>query len=359
MKQCSHCLLTEAYPGLTFDANGQCSLCAHQKVFEPYGEDKLLQIFDSCKKKSKGKYDALVPLSGGKDSTYILYLATQKYHLRVLAMTFDNGFVSQIAADNMQRALHKTNTEMITVKPDTQLLKKIYKTTLLSSGDICGACGIAIRANMYKVAADHKIPMILLGNSPLEEDSFLPDTTQDVQRFRHIMLESGNTSRQELKVFLVYPHLNFFKLSLGKLIGLYPKEVCPLFYIHNPSDKEMGEIIKQEMDWQENTSSEYSKHFDCVVEPFTNYVRQHIYGYERRICQYSTMIRRNEISREKALEMYAADHITEKPANYDEVLALLDLTEQDMEKVLQCKPLAYEKYVSKANKLYSRLRKKK
>lgn len=359
MKQCTHCLLTDAYPGLSFEADGQCSLCAHQKVFEPYGEDKLLQILDSYKKKAKGKYDALVPLSGGKDSTYILYLATQKYHLRVLAMTYDNGFVSQIAADNMQRALRKTNTEMITVKPDHQLLQKIYKTMLLSSGDICGACGIAIRASMCKVAADHKIPMILLGTSPLEEGSFLPDTTQDVQRFRHIMLEAGNTSRQELKEFLIYPKMNFFKLSLGKMFGIYAKEVCPLFYIPNPSDKEMGDIIKREMDWQEDTSSEYSKHFDCVVEPFTNYVRQHIYGYERRICQYSTMIRRGEISREKALEMYTADHIAEKPANYDEVLDLLGLDEKDMDKVLQCKPLAYEKYVSKANKLYSKLRKKK
>ena len=357
MKECKKCILTDAYYGITFNEEGVCSLCSSNHVFKPFGEDQLIRIFETVKVKKRGEYDALVPLSGGKDSMYLLYLAVKVYKLKVLTMTYDNGFSSQLAIDNMARAIEKMNVKMVVCKPDNDLLQRVYKNMLLSSGDICGACGIAIKANMFKVANDYGIPMILMGTSPLEEDSFLPDTTQDIVRFKYIMKEAGCMTKKEMKDFLIYPDLNFFKLSLGKRTGRFPKEIRPLFYIHNPSDKEMGELISRELNWKEDTSREYSKHFDCLVEPFTNYVRYHLYGYERRMCQYSTMVRRGEITKQKASELYNADKIMDKPANYQDILDRLDIDEKDMEGVLKIKPLKYEKYISKANKLFIKLMK--
>ena len=357
MKICKQCILTEAYPGLTFNDESVCSMCSSNHVFEPRGEDQLIRLLETLKKRKRGDYDALVPLSGGKDSMYILYLAVKIYKLNVLTMTYDNGFASQLAIDNMERAVEKMNVKHIVCKPDNELLKRIYKNMLLRSGDICGACGIAIKANMFKVANDYGIPMILLGTSPLEEDSFLPDTTQDIARFKYIMKEAGCMTKKEMNDFLIYPDLNFFKLSIGKRTGKFPKEVLPLFYIKNLPDREMGEFIAKELDWEEDTSREYSKHFDCIVEPFTNYIRYHIYGYERRMCQYSTMVRRGEITRAKAADLYHTDHIMDKPANYQDILQILDLDEQDMENVLKIKPLKYEGHISKANKWYKKLMK--
>ena len=355
MKVCKRCILTDAYPGITFNEEGACSLCSSNHVFEPYGEDKLIRIFEDAKAGKHGEYDALVPLSGGKDSMYILYLAVKVYGLKVLTMTLDNGFASRLAIENMERAVEKMEVKHIVCKPDPEVLKRIYKNMLLRSGDICGACGIAIKANIFKVANDYKIPIVLLGTSPLEEDSFLPDTTQDIVRFKYIMKEAGCLTKKEMNDFLIYPDLNFFKLSLAKRAGKFPKEVRPLFYIKNPSDKEMGDFIAEKLGWKEDTSREYSKHFDCIVEPFTNYVRYHIYGYERRICQYSTMVRRGEITREKASDMYLSDRMMDKPVNYKEILDRLDLDEKDMEGVLKIKPLKYERHISKINKMYIKL----
>ena len=357
MKVCNKCILTDAYPGLTFNEEGTCSMCSSNYVFEPYGEDKLLRILEKTKAKKRGEYDALVPLSGGKDSIYILYLAVKVYKLKVLTMTCDNGFVSPLAIDNMKSATDKMNVKHIVCKPDPDVLKRIYKNMLLRTGDICGACGIAVKANIFKVANDYGIPMILLGLSPLEENSFLPDTTSDIRRFKYIMKESGCITDKEMNDFLIYPNLNYFKLSFAKHTGRFAKEIRPLFYIKNPTDKEMGEFIAEELDWKEDTSREYSKHFDCTIEPLTNYVRHHIYGYERRICQYSTMVRSGEINREKAFDLYQSDRIMDKPANYQQILDMLDIDEKDMEEVLKIKPLKYEKHVSKVNKLYAKLMK--
>lgn len=357
MKVCTKCILTDTYPDLTFNEEGVCSMCSSNHVFEPYGEDKLIRIFEAAKAKKRGEYDALVPLSGGKDSMYILCLAVKVYKLKVLTMTYDNGFVTPLALENIQKAVEKMNVKLVVCKPDADVLKRVYKNMLLRSGDICGACGIAMKANIFKVAHEYKIPMILLGNSPLEQDSFLPDTTQDINRFKYIMKEAGALSKKEMNDFLIYPNLNYFKLSFAKLTGRFAKEVFPLFYIKNPSDKEMGELIKKEMDWKDDTSREYSKHFDCCVEPFTNFVRYNIYGYERRMCQYSNMIRRGEITREKATELHQADRMKNKPAHYQEAMNRLGVDEKDLEAVLKIKPLKYEKHVSKANKLYAKLMK--
>ena len=135
--------------------------------------------------------------------------------------------------------------------------------------------------------------------------------------------------------------------------GKFGKEICPLFYIPNPTDSEMGDIIKKEMNWKEDTSREYSKHFDCIAESFTNYVRNKIYGYERRICQYSNMIRRKEISREKALDLYIKDNITSLPKNYMEVLDYLKISENELQEIIKIPKLKYEKYTSSLNKLFT------
>ena len=149
-----------------------------------------------------------------------------------------------------------------------------------------------------------------------------------------------------------------FLYSFYKKTGKFSKEVSPLFFIDNPTDKEMGKIIKKNLGWKNKTEKQYSKHFDCIAEPLTNYIRNKIYGYERRKCQYSNMIRRNEVTREEAVKLFEADKVDEKPSNYSKVLEHLDLSNDDIEKAISYKPLIYENYTNKMNRLYSFLMKR-
>ncbi len=351
MTVCSKCIINDNYPGLTFNSKGECSICSSQKAFKPLGEDKLKEIFKNAVAKNCS-YDALVPLSGGKDSTYILYLAAKVYKLKVLAMTYDNGFLSKTALENINRAIEITGVKHVFCKADAEVQKKVYRNMLLKSGDICGACDIATISHILKVAMDSKVPLILYGTSPLEEDSFIPDSIQDISRFKYILKDVKDLTKKEKDDYIILKNRNEWSLFLQKKLGKIGLEVRPLFYIDNPSDKEMGEIIMREMGWQEDSCKDFTKHFDCIAEPFTNYVRYKIYGYERHICQYSNMIRRNEITREKAIEMYNADCIEEKPSNYNEILHILNVTEAEMESVLRLKPLQFENHTSKMNKIF-------
>ncbi len=360
MNTCVKCILNDHYPDLTFNEQGECTFCEKYQHFKPIGENVLITEFEKAKHTARIRkldYDVLVPLSGGKDSTYMLYLAAIKYKLRVLAMTYDNGFLSDLALKNIQTTVKNAGAQHVFYRPDPGVLKTVYQTMFRYTGDVCGACDIGTNISILKISHDYKTPLILSGVSPLENDSFVPDSIQDVARFKHIMKQSGRISREEINKFLIYPNLNYFTQSFLKKTGYFGRLIFPLFYIENPMDKEMGEVIHKELGWEDSRKSEYTKHFDCIAEPFTNYVRGQIYGYERRICQYSNMIRRGEITRDHALQMFGDDNLGQIPANVNQVMEYLDVTEESLPGIFAYKPLTYEKNTSGMNRLFGMIKK--
>lgn len=100
MQVCTKCILNDNYHGISFNSDGICSFCSKDNSFKPLGEQHLINIFEKAKKKNP-TYNALVPISGGKDSAYILHLAVNVYKLSVLTMTYDNGLLSDLAIENI------------------------------------------------------------------------------------------------------------------------------------------------------------------------------------------------------------------------------------------------------------------
>jgi tRNA(Ile)-lysidine synthase TilS/MesJ len=201
---CSKCLLSDDIPNVVISSDGICNYCSDHTPFNPYDNQVLIDIFDKVKKKKK-KYDALVPLSGGKDSTYVLYLATKKYNLKVMTYTFDNGLMSDLAKENIEKSIEVCDVDHVWVKPEKKVIKKLYKTALLKSGEICGICGIGIERSMLKVSEDYDIPLILLGHSPSESNSFTSENLYDQARIKAILKENKEISKKEIDEFLIYP----------------------------------------------------------------------------------------------------------------------------------------------------------
>ena len=95
--RCKRCILPRSSPGLTFDESGVCSMCqAYERRWSNLdykkSEEYVTNIFEAARSKNN-KYDCVIGLSGGKDSSYALYLCIQKYKLKPLCVTFDNGFL--------------------------------------------------------------------------------------------------------------------------------------------------------------------------------------------------------------------------------------------------------------------------
>lgn len=117
INRCTRCLLPASIKGITFDEEGVCNHCRdYERNFAAWDsiKDRKSQEFQQLLEKAKSlkrPYDCLVPLSGGKDSTYALYLATKVYNLRTLAVTLDNGYLSNPAKENIKNALANCNAD--------------------------------------------------------------------------------------------------------------------------------------------------------------------------------------------------------------------------------------------------------
>jgi hypothetical protein len=181
MKRCTQCILPETFPGITFNSEGVCSLCTQfreSRSFIPSQQrfrDKLAEII--ARQREKGhQYDALVAFSGGKDSTFLIHRLQEKYGLKILAFTLDNGFLSDFSFENMRRVVTALGVDHIILRPRHDLMKRIfsqcaagelYPPHLTKFGsNICISC-IRMVANLsLRTAIQKKISMVMLGHSP-------------------------------------------------------------------------------------------------------------------------------------------------------------------------------------------------
>lgn len=171
-KICSRCILDTTVPEIKFDENGVCNYCKlHDRLEEKYtlneeGQRKLNGLVEEIKSDGKGKkYDCIVGVSGGTDSTYTLYVV-KKMVLRPLAVHLDNGWNSEIAVRNIKNAVAKLGVDLHTIVLDWEEFKDIQLSFLKASvPDAEIPTDIAILGALFKAAADEKIRYVINGHS--------------------------------------------------------------------------------------------------------------------------------------------------------------------------------------------------
>jgi hypothetical protein len=138
-KVCSRCVMDDTVKGITFDEKGECTFCKIHDDLEykfPLNVEtpnRLQALVDKIKNDGKGKkYDCIVGVSGGRDSTYTLYNAV-KLGLRPLAVHFDNGWNSEIAVQNIKNATEILNVDLHTHVADWEEFKDLQRSFLFAS----------------------------------------------------------------------------------------------------------------------------------------------------------------------------------------------------------------------------------
>ncbi len=171
--QCKRCVQDSTVPGIVFDAQGVCNFCSFhdrmEKVF-PNGEAgrKFLErIIIKLKRRGKNKkYDCIVGVSGGRDSTYLLWVVVKVWQLRPLAVHFNDGFDNPVAGENMVRACKLLGVELRTITSDWRESKELKIDFLkASTPDMNMGTDIGIASSLYGVAHKEKIHFIFIGQS--------------------------------------------------------------------------------------------------------------------------------------------------------------------------------------------------
>jgi predicted PP-loop superfamily ATPase len=183
---CTQCILPETFPGISFNAEGVCSFCSRpsknsaaktdeKKKYEQKFIGLLNDHIIPMRTKDRA-YDILMAFSGGKDSTYTMSLLKLKYGLRILAVSFDNGFISDTAVLNIKQVTDSLGIDHLFFKPKWDILKKVFsaagerelysRKSLERASTICTTCIGMVKSVCLKMAIEQNIPMIGYGWSP-------------------------------------------------------------------------------------------------------------------------------------------------------------------------------------------------
>jgi N-acetyl sugar amidotransferase len=290
--------MDETIPEIEFDEAGICNYCdLHDRLCSafPLGEEgkKYFEsLIQRIKKEGEGKkYDCIIGISGGTDSTYLLHLAKQ-YRLRPLAVNLDNGWHSEIAVANIHKTLNKLSIDLDTYVVDYEEMKDILVSHIKAGLPwIDGPTDIAIVSSLYRAASREGLKYIIVGNN-FRTEGRQPDvwTHIDGRSLKHVQQKFGT---QKLKTFpnLTASDILYFQLFRGI------KMIKPLYHLEYDK-KEAMKILEKEYDWQYYGGHHYENLFTKFTITYWLYEKFQI---DKRKVTLSAQVRSGQIERDAAL----------------------------------------------------------
>ena len=146
LQYCIRCCVPQTQEGVVFDELGVCQACqsAEQKIHIDWTERErdLRRTLEAAKASAGNNYDCIIPISGGKDSTFQLHVLTKVYGMKPLAVTFSHNWYSETGWYNLQNSLEQFNVDHIMFTPNRSVVNRIAKHSLEGIGDSCWHCHV-------------------------------------------------------------------------------------------------------------------------------------------------------------------------------------------------------------------------
>ena len=335
---CTRCVQDTTVPGISFDDQGVCNFChLHDSMCEMFpngdkGAAILQKHFDKIKREGKSKkYDCVVGVSGGRDSTVLLWKVVKEWGLRPLAVHFNDGFDNPVAGENMLTAVNKLGVDLITVTSDWREAKDLKITFLKASvPDLNLGTDIGIASSLYQMAYRENVKYILIGQSfrtegvkPLSWSFFDGDYLRNVQN------ELGNLQLRGWK-----PEDPGFNLGMKELAyytvfkGI--KTITPMYY----SDyvrSEAEKIIVKELDWVYPGAH----YFDDLYHSLIKYVHRVKFNIDLNMNSDSALVRSGQMDREAALARAHGVYQIEDEKVIDLCIKRLGITRDEFESYMK------------------------
>ena len=301
VQRCRRCILPESYPAISFDHKGDCNFCVEwDKKWKSTNFSEQSNSLKGILSKFRGKtrpYDCIIGLSGGKDSCYAAFLA-KELDLKPLAVTFDNGFLSESAQTNIEQIVTELSLGHIVYKFDQDFMRNLYRNCLLRTGEFCSVCNTGIRASLFRAAQSYRIRLILSGmssrteaNSPTEFFTCSPGyfkrvsqnilSKKEIRSFRYI-----SQGRRIIRQLLDRPHF----LNLPSFVPWIEQEFIQELKVSLGIDFSM-----------------FEQHSDCRMNQAKEYLKLEKFGVLEKCAKLSSLIRDGQITREQGLSLLEKD----------------------------------------------------
>ncbi len=318
-----------AKPTIIMDDEGVCSGCRYHEsrgeleISWDEREEMLGQILDEAKKMARERgnsHDCIVPVSGGKDSHYQVWLLKEKYGMNPLLVKFNHAFNAPSGVRNLENLVSKSGFDLVRYTAGVDSVRRISRYMLETVGDLTWHYHAGIRTFPFQVAVHYNIPLIVWGEHGFAELTGLV-TLED-------FVEFTKWTRKEHDMRGLEPH------DLVGKGGITEKDIAPYVY---PSDDEIaetevrgiylsnfvvwdakyqGETMMEKWDFapityrRDRTFNIYAK-IDDHANDVHDYLKYLKFGYGRATDDASIEIRHGRMTREEGIEMVRQYDATE------------------------------------------------
>lgn len=343
LQYCTRCCIPETQEGVRFDEMGICNACesSEQKIHIDWHarEKKLRHILEEAKSKAGNNYDCIIPISGGKDSTFQLHVLTKIYGMRPLAVTFSHNWWSESGWYNLQNALETFNVDHIMFTPNRDLINRLVRRSIETIGDTSWHDHAGVGAFPLQIAVKYKIPLLIWGESIAEASGRAtygdPIHTYDREYFKKVSAKLGpeemansSITAKDLHSFIVPSQEEIEEAHVwGIHLGDY------IFW----DDERQVELLEELYGWKqtlmEGTYKRYKSVEDIMsgMHDFTCYLKR---GYGRCTYQASADVRNGLLTREEAFDLIR-ELDPERPDALDYYLKVTGATEKEFYETME------------------------
>ncbi len=316
MKYCKKCLYPDTKPQLVFNEEGICSACTNHLLKNNIDWEKknkqFLDILEKHRSNDGSNYDCIIPVSGGKDSTYQTYMIKKKFGLNPLVVNFHPHDQTEIGRKNLEN-LKKIGVDCIEFSPNPETYLKLSRFGLRELGDFQWPEHLGIFSIPVQIAVKYNISLIIWGENPQLEYGKPTDIDKESILDKEWTEKNGGYFLDKIKPSDMIKY--GFKLN----------ELRPYIY---PSDEDIkrvgvtGVFLGSYFKWnifeqlelvksigfrenEENKEGTYDRweNLDVYFTVFHDYFKFLKFGFGRATDHASIEIRYGRITRDEGLEL--------------------------------------------------------
>ena len=346
---CTKCVVDTSDPTISFNSEGVCVYCTNfEEEIKPHwrpnedGMKEIMPLINKIKKEGKGKdYDCIIGLSGGLDSSFVTYVAKEKFGLRPLIFHCDAGWNSDLGISNIQKMVEGLDLDLVTEVVNWEEMKDLQRAFFKSQVPFVDqAQDLALFSAMYNFAVTNGFKYVITGgNNSTEVVRESVDWTYfstDMRYVRDIHRKFGEKKLDTFPTCDIFKYKFYYRFIKGmrviKLLDFYP-------FIKKDAIDELSSLFGWQPYQMKHYESRFTKFFESYWTP-----KKH--GYDKRRVYFSSEILTGQMSREDALERLSSPEISEEEMKKDfsYVAKKLDWTDAELMEIFNAPNKSFRDY---------------